>query len=86
VVNVFLATTPYIFYLLFLCEGIMTSFEITNDTCTIGFQTHSMLDPYLPIQFQIGGTLLTGHEDLEISEIAAIIQKNSSLRVSFGWS
>jgi hypothetical protein len=45
-----------------------------------------MLDPYLPIQFQIGGTLLTGHEDLEISEIAAIIQKNSSLRVSFGWS
>lgn len=85
-VNVLLVATTCLFYFRPLDQGLMTSFEITNDTCTIGFQTHANLDPYLPIQFQIGGTVLTGYENLDVSQIATIIQKNSSLHVSFGWS
>lgn len=64
----------------------MSFFEIATDSCLIGFQTHVNLDPVYPVELQIGGTLLTGYEDIDKQEIATIIQKNSSLRLSFGWS
>lgn len=67
----------------------MERFTISNETCIVGFQTHSTLSIDKPIADQLNRRRLTsraGREKGNINGLRAIIDKNSSLRVSFGWS
>src|ERR1035437_3796944 len=64
-------------------------FVITDETCTIGFQEYATLSILKPIEEQLGRRRLVHRSYREKGNaelLKKIIDKNSSLRVSFGWS
>lgn len=64
-------------------------FEITQETSTVGFNTHVLLDATKPAEDQLHRKKLimrSGAERGDPSAIKNIIQNNSSLRLGFGWS
>jgi hypothetical protein len=67
----------------------MERFVIANETCKIGFQEHVTLNILKPIYEQLGRRTLAhrlGENKGKPDELKKIIEKNSSLYVSFGWS
>lgn len=64
-------------------------FHITKETCTMGFQEHATLNIRRPIEGQLNRRTLFFRKGLDkgnVLEIKKIIERNSSLRVGFGWS
>lgn len=64
-------------------------FTVSADSCTIGFQTHMVINPELPIEGQLHRRKLHFRQGLDkgnAAELIKIIEWNSSLRVAFGWS
>lgn len=67
----------------------VSSFIITTESCSIGFNSHITLDPLSPIETQMGRQKLVsraGREKGNVNDLRAIIERNASLRVAFGWS
>ena len=67
----------------------MDYFEISTESCTIGFQEHVNLHPNLPVGPQLRRREIyhrSGPDKGQVNELKKIIEKNSSLRVDFGWS
>ena len=67
----------------------MTTFSISDETCTFGFQDHATLNPLKSISEQLGRRKLVHRQSSDLGnpfKLQKIIEKNSSLRVSFGWS
>jgi hypothetical protein len=67
----------------------MTTFAITDETCTFGFHDHVSLDPLRPIIEQLDRKKLFHRRSGDCGNpfrIQKIIEQNSSLRVDFGWS
>lgn len=65
----------------------MSLFTITTDTNTFGFGRHIYLDIANPIDFQLGRHRLSIADiPLSSNELKRVIDKNSSLRIYFGWS
>lgn len=67
----------------------MTQFEITNESCSIGFHKHIKLDITKPIDLQLNRHRLVSRAGIgqgDIVKLKSIIEQNSSLRVAFGWS
>ena len=64
-------------------------FVITDETCTVGFQEHATLNLFKPIEEQLGRRRLIHRSTREKGNsqlLKKIIDTNSSLRISFGWS
>ncbi len=66
----------------------MTTFTISHDACTIGFQNHVTLALCSPIEEQLRSRTLKFRAAYQGSAAALknIIIRNSSLRIDFGWS
>lgn len=67
----------------------MKYFDITIDTCTIGFQEHVFVRLGRPIDEQLRRRQLhhrQGEDKGKPLELKKIIERNASLRVEFGWS
>jgi hypothetical protein len=67
----------------------MERFIITEQTCTIGFYEHVKLNICKPIEDQLNRRKLisrTYRTKGSIDGLKKIIENNSSLRISFGWS
>lgn len=67
----------------------MKRFNISQGTCTIGFQTHTTINLERPIAEQLHRRTLYFRHGLDkgnAPELQKIIEWNSSLRVGFGWS
>jgi len=67
----------------------MKRFSILREPCTIGFAENVTLNLFQPIEGQLNRRRLLhrrGPDKGGVNEILKIIEKNSSLRISFGWS
>lgn len=67
----------------------MTTFYITDETCTFGFHDHVSPDPLRPITEQLDRKKLFHRRSGDCGNpfnIQKIIEQNSSLRIDFGWS
>lgn len=62
------------------------TFSVSKDICTIGFQTHSVINPELSVNEQLHRRKLYFRPGLgNPNELIKIIEWNSSLRIAFGW-
>jgi hypothetical protein len=64
-------------------------FNITTETCTIGFQEHILINLLRPIPDQLQRRYLynrSGPDKGNPEKLKKIIERNSSLRIDFGWS
>jgi hypothetical protein len=66
-------------------------FNISSDASTIGFESYVVLNPLYPIESQLrrnrislNDVVIGGMRDSQL--IKAIIEKNASLKIGFGWS
>jgi hypothetical protein len=67
----------------------MTTFSISDETCTFGFHNHITLDPLKTLSDQLGRRKLVHRQSADLGnplKLQKIIENNSSLRVDFGWS
>jgi hypothetical protein len=67
----------------------MKKFIITEESCTTGFYEHVTLNLTKPIEDQLRRRYLyvrKGPDEGKASDLIKIIEQNSSLRISFGWS
>lgn len=67
----------------------MKRFSIIQDTCSIGFQTHALINLEKSIEDQLHRRKLffrSGLDKENAIELIKIIEWNSSLRIAFGWS
>ena len=67
----------------------MERFVITDGTCTIGFYEHTILNPFKPIEEQLLRRRMIHRSSRDKGNpqlLKKIIDNNSSLHISFGWS
>jgi hypothetical protein len=67
----------------------MSKFTISVENCTTGFSEHVTLDLLRPVEDQLNREIIIPHsgpETYNTSYLKHIIDRNASLRISFGWS
>ena len=64
-------------------------FTISHDACSVGFYEHVSLDICKPIEDQLNRRRLVARSnraEVNVTSLKTIIERNSSLRIKFGWS
>lgn len=67
----------------------MKYFDVTIETCSVGFQEHVNISHLRPISEQLNRRRLHVRRTPDLgnhNELKKIVERNSSLRVDFGWS